>query len=215
MNNNASYKILVWSDSIARQHDPVWPEMLRNSFSVSCYAGRKVEVVNIAQCGLPAVIGQTWFEEKVKPENPDLVIVEFGFNDMRHDEAHGGKAIGDPDEYENAVRAMIRNSRSIGARVLVLGIHDFSFGSLKMFPTGLSADETTEIYRSRARQAAVAEGADYIDMADVLDGMGLSPLEYTCDGCHLSENGRRVYVHAVIRYILKNVFEIKKSMGDF
>ncbi len=201
------YKVLVWGDSIAVQTSPNWPSMTQASMDVSFFPGRKVEFINIGQCGLAGVYGQHLFEEKVKPVKPDLVIIEFGFNDLRCDEAHNGKAIGEPDDFEAAMRSMIRNAKSIGADVLVLGIHNYSFGALRRHPSGLTSDQTTELYRERARMAANAEGADYINMADVLAGQGLTPREYTMDGCHLSLDGNRVYSCTVSNYLLKKIIK--------
>ncbi|MBO5959254.1 MAG: SGNH/GDSL hydrolase family protein [Lentisphaeria bacterium] len=197
------YKVLVWGDSIGRQNETPWPTVLQQHFQVSCYTGRKMEVVNIAQCGLAGVNGQYKFEEEVKPEQPDLVIIQFGFNDLRHDENYGAHAIGNPDQYEQAMVNMIRNAKSIGAEVLVLGNHNFRFGSLRLYPTGLNGDETVEIYRRRAEHAANTEGAGYINMADALAEQDLTPLTATCDGCHLSPYGVNVYAMTVARYILE------------
>ena len=197
------YKILVWGDSIARQNEMPWPELCRIHMEVSCYPGRPLEFINIAQCGLPAVKGQHYFEEKVRPVQPDLVIIQFGFNDLRHDTENNGAPIGSPDQYEEAMRNMIRNCRSIGAEVLVLGNHNFTFGTLRMYPTGLNGDETVEIYRQRAKQAADQEGASYIKMLEVLKSQGLTMREATCDGCHLSSDGVNVYATAVSNFIMK------------
>lgn len=199
------YKVLVWGDSIARQNETPWPESCRFSFEVSCFTGRPVEFTNIAQCGLAAVYGQDYFEEKVKPVQPDLVIIQFGFNDLRHDVAHNGAPIGTPDQYEEAMLNMIRNARSIGAEVLVLGNHNFSFGALKMYPTGLNGDETVEVYRQRAKRAAETAGASFINMAEVFASQNLSAREATCDGCHLSPDGVKVYAMTVCNFILKRL----------
>ena len=78
-NDQKTYKILVWGDSIGRQCEVPWPDRLLRSMQVSFYCGTDVEVVNITECGLSGIWGQNYFEEKVKPENPDLVIIQFGF----------------------------------------------------------------------------------------------------------------------------------------
>lgn len=121
-NDQKTYKILVWGDSIGRQCEVPWPDRLQRSMQVSFYCGTDVEVVNITECGLSGIWGQNYFEKKVKPENPDLVIIQFGFNDMRQDKTFGAHPIGTPDEYEEAMCNMIRNSKNIGADVLVLAI---------------------------------------------------------------------------------------------
>ena len=200
------YKVLVWGDSIARQNETPWPELCRRSLDVSCYPGRPVEFTNIAQCGLAAVIGQHFFEEKVRPVQPDLVIIQFGFNDLRHESTNNGAPIGTPDAYEEAIRSMIRNSRSIGAEVLVLGNHNFSFGSIKMYPTGLNGDETVELYRQRAKKAAETEGASYINMAEIVLSLGLTMRDITYDGCHLSNDGMIIYCATVCHFIQKRIF---------
>ena len=202
------YKVLVWGDSIARQNETPWPESCRYSFEVSCFCGRPVEFINIAQCGLAAVHGQNYFEEKVRPVQPDLVIIQFGFNDLRHDTAHGGAPIGTPDQYEEAMCNMIRNARSIGAEVLVLGNHNISFGAIRLYPTGLNGDETVDVYRKRAKRAAEKEGAAFINMAEVLESQELPPRVATCDGCHLSPDGVRVYAITVGNFILKRLLAL-------
>ena len=71
-NDQKTYKILVWGDSIGRQCEVPWPDRLQHAMQVSFYCGTDVEVVNITECGLSGIWGQNYFEEKVKPENPDL-----------------------------------------------------------------------------------------------------------------------------------------------
>lgn len=204
-NDQKTYKILVWGDSIGRQCEVPWPDRLQHSMQVSFYCGTDVEVVNIAECGLSGIWGQNYFEEKVKPENPDLVIIQFGFNDMRHDKAFGAHPIGTPDEYEAAMCNMIRNAKSIGAEVLVLGNHNFAFGNLLLYPNGMDGDQMVELYRQRAENAAKKEGADYINMNDVFANNGLTSIAGTVDGCHLSDNGARVYTYTVQRYVMKKL----------
>ena len=202
------YQVVVWGDSIAREGSSPWPDHCQSHLNVSCFTGREVKIVNIARCGLSGVMGQHLFDKEVKPADPDLVVIQFGFNDLRHDSSVGAHPIGTPDRFEEAMRSMIRNSKSIGADVLVLGIHDYTFGALRLYPGGLNGDQTTEIYRLRAKSAAAQEGADYISMKDAAAAQGLSPRDITCDGCHLSETGKLIYTLTVSNYILNKLKEI-------
>lgn len=201
------YKILVWGDSIARQNTVPWPEHCQQHLTVSCFCGRPVKFFNIARCGMPAVSGQNLFDSKVKQKSPHLTIIQFGFNDLRFDASFGANPIATPEEYKNAMRNMIRNARSTGSDVLVLGNHNFSFGNLILYPNGMNGDEAVELYRSQAEEAAKLENADYINMAEVFQTLGISPVEATSDGCHLSDCGIRIYTLTVCRYILNKLLK--------
>ena len=199
-------RVLVWGDSIAATGDDNWVVRAQRTFDVSINPGVPVEFINIAQCGLAAVWGKTFFEEKVKPVSPDYVIIQFGFNDLRHPVERGGEAIGAPEKYRSAILEMVQNARSAGAEVLVIGNHDVPFGDLRLYPTGLNAWETLALYRGLAEQAAAEGGAEYLDMAAAMSGR-ITPEAATCDGTHLSDLGKYFYNAIISTWILKKILK--------
>lgn len=197
------YKVLIWGDSIAASTPDPWPAMCARTFAVALNTGTdNVVFTNIAVCGMPARQGKAFFAEKVCPEKPSLVILQFGFNDIRWDGSNPGGPISDETVFYESVCEMIRNSKNIRADVLVLGNHR-PCSYLRM-PDGRTYVETVAAYNALAKQAAHDCGADWLDMADLV-GAELTPRESTVDGVHLSLWGKRVYSHTVANYIQRKL----------
>ena len=195
------YTIVVWGDSIAAQGSERWPERVDTYLKVVCHPGCETKVVNSAICGKPACHARNEFVDKVLKHEPDLVIIQFGFNDLRHDGSRDGLPLSTPDEFRRHIAELIHLCHTeAGADVLVFGNHKAR--SLLLMPTGITYDATRALYNEQARRAAAEAGARYVDMSSALMLDGVSWSSIVCDdGVHLSNLGVSLYSHVAMNEI--------------
>lgn len=192
--------VLVWGDSIAASG---WPQQTEFIHNVVLNTGRPIRVVNKGVGGLPAAAACRQFNDTVLPERPAIVILQFGFNDLRHDGSRGDLPISTPDEFEAHLMAMVRMCREqAGAEVIVFGNHRAR--TLLIMPSGRGYDETRAQYNSVAERVAKRMGVRYCDMAAVLSAAGLRTEEIVCeDGVHLTPVGIRAYAQIAANEIVR------------
>lgn len=188
------YTVVVWGDSIAAGTGEMnWPELCQGFLNVVINTGRPAKVINAGVCGKPATYARQEFSERIAPHAPDLVIIQFGFNDIRHDGTRGELPLGTPDEFAESLQDMIQSCREeASAQVVVLGNHR-PHANLTM-PTGLSYDEARVKYNEIAHAIAERSGAAYYDMSQVVSASDFCYKEIVCeDGVHLSKIGFHFY----------------------
>lgn len=184
-------KIVVWGDSIPASGPNSWPETAEFIYNNFTNVGRTVKVINSSVGGKPAARAVNEFEERVAQFHPELVFIQFGFNDMRYDGKRGQKPISSVPEFGAHIREMIEDCKSIGAKVIVIGNHRPS--TVITLPDGKSFAKKIFEYNNAAKEAALASKAVYFDMAEA-DIPGGSWFDLVCDDCvHLSEFGRSIY----------------------
>jgi lysophospholipase L1-like esterase len=178
------------------------------TYNVCLNTGRSIRVVNKGAGGLPAATARGQFENAVLPEKPDIVIMQFGLNDQRHDGSRGPLPISTPEEFGEHLSAMIAMCRErAGARVIVFGNHQTR--ALLTMPTGLSYDETRARYNAIARRAAEKGGARFADVPAILAAAGLRPGDVVADdGVHLSPCGLSAYAQVAANEVRAGVNEI-------
>lgn len=192
--NQNPFVVVVWSDSIGagdQQHQ--WPALVETFCNVALNTGRIVKVLNESAGGMPAARARHEFESRVLRHSPDLVVIQFGFNDLRHDGSRGAQPISTPEEFGEHVTDMILKCRErTGSRVVIFGNHRAR--SALVMPGGLTYDETRARYNAAARQAAEAAGVPFYDMAVELKAPEADWKDFVCaDGVHLSPLGCHAY----------------------
>ena len=198
----APFIVVVWGDSIAAGNPQCnWPAMAEFTHNVVLNTGRAIRVVNSGRGGKPAAQARDEFEQNVRVHQPDLVLIQFGFNDARFDGTRGAMPLSTPDEFQGHIRHMIGLCRSeTRASVVVLGNHRTRV-NLRM-TGGRMYDQLRNTYNQRARRAAAAMGVTFHDMARRLKLPGAGWHDFVCeDGVHLSPLG----THAYARYIAGDV----------
>lgn len=182
--------VVVWGDSIAASG---WPQQMEFAFNVSQNTGRAIKVINAGIGGMPASRARTQFEERIAPHKPEVVIIQFGFNDMRHDGTRGALPLSTPDEFKEHITHMIhRCQHELKAKVLVFGNHRVN--RVTVLPTGLKYDTSRAVYTARAAEAAAENDAIFLDMAQLLDREAMPwPTLVSDDGVHLSGSGLKAY----------------------
>lgn len=196
---NQPYTVVVWGDSIAAGG---WPEITERQFNVALNTGRPIRVINEGVGGMPAARARGEFAQRVLPHAPDLVIIQFGFNDQRHDGSRGALPLSTPEEFADHLTAMTRQCRDeAGAAVLLVGNHRAR--SLLTMPSGLSYDETRAQYHAATRQVAQTLGVPFLDMEAELSRMPEARWTdfVTEDGVHLTPLGIRAYAAVMASWI--------------
>jgi lysophospholipase L1-like esterase len=182
--------VLVWGDSIAASG---WPQQTEFIFNVLLNTGQPIRMVNKGVGGLAAAVAVGQFETAVLPEKPAVVIIQFGFNDLRYDGSRGDLPLSTPAEFAEHIATMVRRCREeLGAAVILFGNHHSC--TLLTLPNGLSYEDSLQQYNAAAGQVAVEFGVRYCDMGAVFDAAGLGANEIvTEDGVHLTPRGIRAY----------------------
>ncbi len=187
----APFIVVVWGDSIAAAG---WPDRSEFVHNVCQNAGRAVKVINMGVGGMPAATAKTQFEERVARHEPDLVIIQFGFNDLRSDGRRAnGLPLSTPEEFNGHLQEMIKRCKDeLSARVVVFGNHRPK--SILRLLSGLTYPQTTALYREESKKAAAAQGVRYVDMSVETIAGGLEWTEVVNeDGVHLSQAGINTY----------------------
>ena len=191
INKMNAYKIVVWGDSIPASGPNSWPEVAEFVYNNILNTGRAVKIINSSVGGKPAARAKNEFTERVAVHKPDLVFIQFGFNDMRYDGKRGNRPISTIPEFTSHISEMIMDCRDLGAAVIVLGNHRPA--SAITMPDGKTHAEKNMEYNDAAQQAAIACRAVYYNMSEI-ELPGVDWRELVCADCiHLSEFGRNIY----------------------
>ena len=201
------YKVVVWGDSIAAAG---WPQTAEFTCNVALNTGRPVKIINKGVCGQSAAAARRCFESEILANNPDLVILQFGFNDVRHDGSRGALPLSTLEEFEDHLTAMVRLCREKAhAAVMIFGNHRTR--SLLTMPTGLRYDEARARYNEVACRVAGRTGVRYLDMAEVINAAGLDYMDVVSeDGVHLSPLGLSTYAQIAASEIAGTVTAVPK-----
>ncbi len=186
---NRPYTVVVWGDSIAASG---WPQKTEFILNVALNLGRTVRVVNEGVGGMPAAKARHLFEEKIRPHAPDLVIVQFGFNDARYDGSRDRLPISTLPEFRDHLAAMIGACRQVGAEVLVFGNHPAR--RIHRMPDGRPAADVYAEYARMAGTTARERGVRFFSLADGFAAVGWAADDFLSeDGVHLSPRGLEGY----------------------
>ncbi|MCX5662914.1 MAG: SGNH/GDSL hydrolase family protein [Planctomycetota bacterium] len=188
------FVVVVWGDSIAAAG---WPAMAETTHNVSMNVGRSIKVINEAQGGMPAALARTQFDQRVARHSCDLVVIQFGFNDLRYDGSRDGLPLSTPEEFAGHLRDMATRCRTeCSAKVLLLGNHRARRPHI--MPTGKLYDHARAAYNQVTQSVASELGLPYIDMSQAILTPGISYSEYVNeDGVHLSPLGLHAYAAVV------------------
>lgn len=187
------FKVVVWGDSIGGMMPEPWPEKMQNSYNACLAASCRLEVVNSAICGIAAADAKGNFERDVAAHQPDLVIIQFGFNDMRYCGRRKNLPISTAEEFHSHILEMIEMCKGINAEVLVLTNHRPV--SFVVLPSNLTRGDSVLLYNQAAIAAAKEAKVEFLDIQQI----DIEPLKFNdlvvADGVHLSDWGKMVYSH--------------------
>ncbi|MCC7147301.1 MAG: SGNH/GDSL hydrolase family protein [Phycisphaeraceae bacterium] len=211
MGNPSVYNVVVWGDSIAAgnsEHN--WPAIAEHLFNTGMNTGRPVRMINQSFHGKPAAQARLEFPERVAKHNPDLVIIQLGFNDMRYDGARGHQPISTLAEFASHLTEMVQLCRTqTKAKVILLGNHRSR--SALILPTGLPYDQARAQYNQVVRAVAQEQQTPFYDLANELTMPHADWMDFVChDGVHLSPLGYIAYAHFVVNR-LREILAVSPS----
>lgn len=199
----SAYTVVVWGDSIAAGSAELqWPALAERACRLSCHPGVTVTVVNAGVGGMPASVAVNQYEERVAPHRPNLVILQFGFNDVRWSGSSGARPISTPDEFVASLTRMIARCRADGAEVVLFANH--RPGIAMLLPSGYTYADTVARYNVLIRRVAAATGTTCYSLAEELAAPGHPwPDLLSADGVHLSPLGFHAYGRFAASVILR------------
>ncbi|HVF10719.1 MAG TPA: SGNH/GDSL hydrolase family protein [Abditibacteriaceae bacterium] len=198
--------VVVWGDSIAAGSGALqWPAIAERMCNLTLNTGRPVRVINAGISGLPAATARTQFAQKIMANAPDVVIIQFGFNDLRYDGSRGNAPISTLAEFEAHLTDMVARCRDEAhARVIVFGNHRTRVNLV--LPSGRTYDEARADYALIAQKVAARAKVSYHDLAQELKVEGTMWTDFLADdGVHLSPLGFNAYGRFAANVIAQTV----------
>jgi lysophospholipase L1-like esterase len=206
------FTVVVWGDSIAAGTPThCWLNVAETACNQVVSTGRAVQFINEATGGMPAARARDQFEARVLRHTPDAVIIQFGFNDIRHDGSRGALPLSTPEEFQEHLTHMVARCRQeTKARVILFGNHRTRV--LLHMPTGETYEATRTRYNDIIRRVAEAAGVPYYDMSEEL--LQVPGTEWRDlvneDGVHLSMEGDMAYGRFAASVISKLILDLNE-----
>ena len=179
---SASKNILVFGDSLSAAYnlpaEKGWVTLLEKKLN---QLGSNVNFVNASISGETSSGGLVRFPNQLRHAKPDIVILELGAND-------GLRGFDLATTRANLTK-MIQMSHDVGAKVLLAGIR---------IPPNYGRTYTLK-FDQIFQDLATKENVNLIPF--ILDGVATVPGMMLEDGLHPSEEGQRVMVETVYRFL--------------
>jgi lysophospholipase L1-like esterase len=208
MPEEKSFVVVVWGDSIAANNGNLasgWPAICESLANAVSSTGRRVIVHNEGICGKSAALAIGEFEARIKPYHPNLVIIQFGANDIRHELGQGGKPLSTEEEFIDHLTVMIRACQNeTRATVVVFGYHRPRRHLI--LPNGLTYQAALSRYNNLAAAVASTCGVTFFDLSAELPYDEYDWKDLVCeDGIHLSAVGNTAYADFAANLILRHL----------
>jgi lysophospholipase L1-like esterase len=133
-----------------------YPQRLQ-SMLASRYTGQTVTVANRGKAGEQAVDGLSRFIDVLRQDQPQVVLLLDGYNDLN---VYGAKNM---TKVVGAVESMVKECRARGIQVFVGTLPPERPGSAKALPS-----DTFEKYNSEITRMAVDKGATIVDLSHIV-----------------------------------------------
>ncbi len=189
-------KIIAFGDSITECIGG-WVEMMFAEFGC--------DVINAGVGGDTTVHALARIDSEVLAFNPDVVIINFGMNDQAFDVA-GNKNLVSLEDYEKNYRTIIEKVRDIGARIILVGVHDVHGGYY--VPSSLDYNTgAIDSYVAVVKKLAEEYNTGFLD----INALAQNQLAQICapgDGVHLSSYGNKMYCKWIADYMYEHFEEV-------
>ena len=196
--SNNAFTVVIWGDSIAAGNAQYkWPSLAELKCNLVINSGKKIKIINEGTGGMAAAHALKEFYSRVLQHKPDLVIIQFGFNDMRFDGSRINKPISTIEEFEDHISKMVLLCHNEAkAKVLLLGNHRTRLRLT--LPSGIDYDEARIQYNLAIERVAKKYNVMFFDMSKELNIPEAKWYEYLCeDGVHLSPLGFYAYASRI------------------
>jgi len=202
-----SKTIVMFGDSIthtgsgevpAKQH---WPVLLQQWLGRD---GHDVRVINSGVGGHTTEQGLARIDRDVLAHRPDVVFVEFGFNDNHVVPGADGPRVGFDDYVANLRKIVTLTQQVTHAKVVLIANHPTTAEEENPAGSG-KYKEKPQHYNRGVRRVAKEMGLLVCDLHAAFADRE-HPLEelVIADGLHLSAEGARRYAEVVYDFIVKN-----------
>jgi lysophospholipase L1-like esterase len=127
------------------------------------------------------------FSRSVEPENPDIVLLWGGINDL--------STRSTPEDVFTNIIALVERTKKIGSIPIMLNVAPVS---------GPHFNETVGKLNSLTREYCIENDVAYVDVFSLLvDGEEKLADEYSNDGIHFSDHGYRKIMTPIFQSLLK------------
>jgi lysophospholipase L1-like esterase len=149
-----------------------YPQRLQ-AMLASRYTGQTITVLNRGKAGEQAVDGLSRFIDVLRQDQPQVVLLLDGYNDLN---VYGAKNM---TKVVGAVESMVKECRARGIRVFVGTLPPERQGSQKALPS-----DTYEKYNSEIIRMATDKGATVVDLSHIVTLGAIGE-----DGLHPTDSG--------------------------
>lgn len=156
----------------------------------------KIEPIAAVQGGTTSKVAAQFFEEKVLPQKPDLLLIAFGLNDANS--TIGGKPRVSVEEYKEGLRGVIRKARGAGSEVmLVTPMQPSPFLKSGIAERIVSYRDAMLSLAKEEKVACADVHSDWLRQAD----QGIPPFSQLHNWInHPGNHGHGVYAETILRF---------------
>ncbi|RYD38855.1 MAG: SGNH/GDSL hydrolase family protein [Verrucomicrobiaceae bacterium] len=160
------------------------------------FPSAKIEPIQAVQGGTTSKVAPQFFDEKVAPQKPDLLLIAFGLNDANS--TIGGKPRVSVEEYKEGLRGVIGKARAAGTEVmLVTPMQPSPFLKSGIAARILDYRDAMLALAGEEKVACADVYADWLHQAD----RGIPPFSQLHNWInHPGNQGHGVYADTILRF---------------
>ena len=138
-------------------------------------------------------------QEDVVAENPDIVVLLVGINDVWCRFSLGQEVT--PDEFRNNYEKIVAAIKSTGAKLFVIEPFALKMGDKQRFRPFLNT------FNEIIRDIAAREAEAFVPMDEIFNGLtvDIDPSQFTTDGVHPTHRGCRYIADCLIKALKKYI----------
>ncbi|WAC21234.1 SGNH/GDSL hydrolase family protein [Luteolibacter sp. SL250] len=160
------------------------------------FPSAKIEPIQAVQGGTTSKVAPQFFDEKVAPQKPDLLLIAFGLNDANS--TIGGKPRVPVEEYKEGLRGVIGKARAIGTEVIL--VTPMQPGPFLKSGIATRIADYRDAMLALAKEEKVACADVYADWMHQAD-RGIPPFSQLHNWInHPGNHGHGVYADTILRF---------------
>ena len=184
----------AWTLNLWTEKNPSYPSRVISGLH-KAFPSAKIEPIQAVQGGTTSQVAPQFFDEKVAPQKPDLLLIAFGLNDANS--TIGGKPRTTPEQYKEGLRGVIAKARAAGTEIILVTPMQPS----PFLKSGIA--ERIVGYRDAllalAKEEKVACADVYTDWLHLAD-RGIAPFSQLHNWInHPGDHGHGVYAETILR----------------
>ncbi|MBX3741474.1 MAG: hypothetical protein KF712_10815 [Akkermansiaceae bacterium] len=160
------------------------------------FPSAKIEPIQAVQGGTTSKVAPQFFDEKVAPQKPDLLLIAFGLNDANS--TIGGKPRVSVEEYKEGLRGVIGKARATGTEVML--VTPMQPGPFLKSGIATRIVDYRDAMLALAKEEKVACADVYADWMHQAD-QGIPPFSQLHNWInHPGNHGHGVYADTILRF---------------